>query len=88
MSPRPLHQLTKGQSAFIHTIATNPQFGHLDEVVARRLADLGFSSGMPVTVVAAGWWGRGPFAVRLGNHAQFSLRRAEAAKILCLPQES
>lgn len=87
MSPRPLHQLKKGQAAHIEAIDANPQFGHLDHSVAQRLADLGFSHGMPVTVIATGLLGKGPFAVRLGNNAQFSLRHAEAAKVICLPHE-
>ena len=85
MSPRPLHQFKKGQAAYIHP---NPQFGHLDDTVAQRLADLGFSHGMSVMLIATGLLGKGPFAVRLGNNAQFSLRHAEAAKILCLPHQS
>ena len=88
MSPRPLHQFKKGQAAYIHAIHPNPQFGHLDDTVAQRLADLGFSHGMSVMLIATGLLGKGPFAVRLGNNAQFSLRHAEAAKILCLPNQS
>lgn len=88
MSPRPLHQLKKGQTAHIHTIDANPLFGTLDATVAQRLADLGFCHGTALTVIATGLMGKGPFAVRLGNHAQFSLRQAEAAKIICLPHDS
>lgn len=34
-------------------------------------------------VVAVGAFGKGPFAVRLGNQSQFALRASEASKIMC-----
>lgn len=87
MSILPLSHLRKGATIYIHTIAPNPIFGRLDSMVSRRLADLGFSDGMPLMLIATGLFGRGPFAVRLGNQSQFSLREAEAAKIMCrLPE--
>ncbi|ABR74379.1 FeoA family protein [Actinobacillus succinogenes 130Z] len=79
----PLSQLTKGKVACIDSIVANHEFGELDALVGRRLADLGFSKGMPLEVVAVGVFGKGPFAVRLSNLSQFSLRAAEASKILC-----
>lgn len=83
MSAVPLSQLKKGATAHIGAIVPNPVFGELDPLVTRRLADLGFSDGMPVQVIAVGILGRGPFAVRLGNQSQFSLRQEEAGKIMC-----
>ena len=83
MSAIPLSKLNKGAVAHIDSIAPNPIFGELDPLVTRRLADLGFSGGMPLQVIAVGLLGRGPWAVRLGNQSQFSLRLAEAAKIMC-----
>ncbi|ASK26766.1 FeoA family protein [Neisseria chenwenguii] len=83
MSVTPLSRLRKGATAQIASIAPNPVFGEIDPLVTRRLADLGFSDGMPLTVIAVGVLGKGPFAVRLGNHSQFSLRSAEAEKVLC-----
>lgn len=83
MTVVPLSKLTKGNVAYIDSIVANQEFGEQDALVARRLADLGFSKGVPVEVVAAGVWGKGPFAVKLSNHSQFSLRAAEASKILC-----
>ncbi|WP_107879084.1 FeoA family protein [Neisseria animaloris] len=83
MSVVPLSQLRRGTRAHIDSINPNPLFGELDPVVSRRLADLGFSNGMPLTVIAVGLLGKGPYAVRLGNQSQFSLRQAEAQKILC-----
>ena len=83
MSTIPLSKLSKGAVAHIDSIVANPIFGELDPLVTRRLADLGFSSGMPLQVIAVGGFGRGPFAVRLGNQSQFSLRQEEAGKIMC-----
>ena len=83
MSTIPLSKLSKGAVAHIDSIVANPIFGELDPLVTRRLADLGFSSGMPLQVIAVGGFGRGPFAVRLGNQSQFSLRQEEAGKIIC-----
>ncbi|MFC0309307.1 ferrous iron transport protein A [Gallibacterium trehalosifermentans] len=83
MSIYPLHQLAKHQQAYIKDIIDNPAFGALDPSVSRRLADLGFSLNRPITIIAKGLLGKGPYVVRLDNHSQFSLRRAEAEKILC-----
>ena len=83
MSAIPLSKLSKGAVAHIDSIVPNPTFGALDPLVTRRLADLGFSSGMPLQVIAVGGFGRGPFAVHLGNQSQFSLRQEEAGKIMC-----
>ena len=83
MSAIPLANLKKGATAHIGEIVPNPVFGELDPLVTRRLADLGFSNGMPIQVIAVGMLGRGPFAVRLGNQSQFSLRRDEAQKVMC-----
>ena len=83
MSTIPLSRLKKGAVVHIDSIVSNPVFGDLDTLVTRRLADLGFSSGMPLQVIAVGGFGRGPFAVRLGNQSQFSLRLEEAGKIMC-----
>lgn len=83
MPAYPLHQLAKYQQAYIKDIIDNPVFGAQDHSVSRRLADLGFSSHRPVVVLAKGLLGKGPYVVRLDNHAQFSLRKAEAEKILC-----
>lgn len=78
-----LNCLPKGAVVTICEIAPNPEFGELDGLVSRRLADLGFCHGATVEIVARGIFGVGPYAVRLGNQSQFSLRRAEAQKICC-----
>ena len=86
MSPTPLNQLEKGFKAIIHDIVPNASFGHLDESVGQRLIDLGFNKGVTAELIAVGIFGKGPYAVRLGNQSQFLLREAEACKILCLPE--
>ncbi len=86
MATVPLSNLRKGAEVYIESIADNSAFGALDAVVGRRLADLGFSTGMPLKVVAVGAWGKGPFAVCLDNQSQFVLREQEAAKVLCRPR--
>lgn len=83
MSSFPLHQLKKGESAEIVDIQACDSFGDLDDLVSRRLSDLGFSRGMQIELIAVGVFGKGPYAVRLGNQSQFSLRYAEASKIVC-----
>lgn len=83
MAVIPLSQLSEGAEAHIESIIPNPAFGDLDALVSRRLADLGFSDGVPLLVIAKGVMGKGPFAVRLGNQSQFALREPEADKIIC-----
>lgn len=83
MAVIPLSQLSEGAEAHIESIIPNPVFGELDALVSRRLADLGFSDGVPLLVIAKGVMGNGPFAVRLGNQSQFALREPEADKIMC-----
>lgn len=83
MAVVPLSELSEGAQAHIESILPNPVFGDLDALVSRRLADLGFSDGVPLIVIAKGVMGKGPFAVRLGNQSQFALREPEAEKIIC-----
>lgn len=83
MNTFPLHRLLKGQCAHIENIGQNHEFGELDQTVTKRLTDLGFLSGTAIELIGTGLFGRGPYAVRLGGHTQFSLRRSEAEKIIC-----
>ena len=48
--------------------------------IARRLRELGFVSGEPVEVMAAGPVGAEPLLVQIG-FTRFALRRSEAARI-------
>ena len=88
MNSFPLDTLAKGQHATILHIAPNPEFGSLDNIVTQRLNDLGFCAGTQIEIIARGIFGIGPYAVRLGNQSQFSLRRAEAQKIVCHTTEA
>ncbi|MEZ0471922.1 FeoA family protein [Luteimonas salinilitoris] len=49
--------------------------------IARRLRELGFVSGEPVRMMAAGPFGAEPLLVQIG-FTRFALRRAEAARVL------
>ncbi|MDO5290859.1 MAG: FeoA family protein [Pseudomonadota bacterium] len=83
MTVLPLSGLRQGMQVRIDSIGPNAVFGVLDAQVTQRLADLGFCSGEPLTLLSTGVFGRGPYAVRLGNLSQFALRAPEAAKVLC-----
>lgn len=81
---QPINKLPKNQLYQINQLIPNIEFGELDNMVTQRLADLGFGAGQTVEVISKGMFGRGPFAVRLGNQSQFILRVAEARKIICV----
>jgi len=51
-----------------------------NDVIARRLRELGFVSGEQVEVVAYGPMGAEPILVQVG-YTRFALRRSEAARI-------
>ena len=51
-----------------------------DDVIARRLRELGFVAGEEVQVVAAGPVGAEPLLVQVG-FTRFALRRVEAARV-------
>ena len=52
---------------------------------AGQLADIGFTAGETVTVLARAWPGGDPLVVRVGA-SRFALRRAEAACVQVQPQ--
>jgi ferrous iron transport protein A len=52
-----------------------------NDAIARRLRDLGFVAGEPVSVLAFGPVAREPILVRVGD-ARFALRRNEAARVV------
>lgn len=52
-----------------------------DESLLLRLMEIGFLPGESVRIVATGFPGPDPLAVRIGQ-ATFALRRHEAAKVL------
>lgn len=51
-----------------------------NDVIARRLRELGFVAGEPVEVVATGPVGAEPLLVQIG-FTRFALRRSEAARV-------
>lgn len=57
-----------------------------NDVIARRLRDLGFVAGEAVSVLAFGPISREPILVRIGD-ARFALRRAEAARVQLQAQQ-
>ncbi|HET6604289.1 MAG TPA: FeoA family protein [Xanthomonadaceae bacterium] len=50
------------------------------DAIARRLGELGFVAGEPVSVLATAPVGRDPLVVQVG-FTRFALRRAEAERI-------
>ena len=62
--------------------------GNADERdLVLRLLEIGFLPGERVRVIAQGFPGRDPLAVRVG-HTTFALRRHEAALIRVVPEET
>ena len=55
--------------------------------LGRRLAELGFLPGERLKVIARGFFGREPIAVRIGT-GTFALRMFEAAHIRVCPEPS
>lgn len=51
-----------------------------DDAIARRLRDLGFVAGEPLTIIAAAPLGGDPLLVQIG-YTRFALRRSEAARV-------
>lgn len=71
--PRPLSRLKAGESAVVERIDA-------DDVLARRLLEIGFFPGARVEVLAAMWPDDDPLAIRVGG-ATFALRRLEAERV-------
>ncbi len=78
---RTLDQLGKGEHAIVVGVNASLAFGALDALVTRRLWELGFLPGAPISVVGFGLLKRDPIAVKIGG-TKFALRRVEAQKIL------
>lgn len=70
VNPRSLSRLRVGESAVVERIDA-------DDLLSRRLLEIGFFPGAVVEVVAAMWPDDDPLAVRVGG-ATFALRRQEA----------
>jgi ferrous iron transport protein A len=74
--PVRLSELPKGAQAVVDTVDD----AHDDDVIARRLRDLGFVAGETVRVVARAPMGGDPLLVQIG-FTRFALRRVEAARV-------
>lgn len=70
---RPLSCLKAGDSAVVERIDA-------EDVLARRLLEIGFFPGARVQVLAAMWPDDDPLAIRVGG-ATFALRRVEAERV-------
>ena len=70
-----LDDLPDGAHATVVRLAASGN--EVDAVTLRRLGELGFITGEPLTVLRRGPGGREPLAVRIGD-TMFALRRAEA----------
>ncbi len=71
-----LSELPRGLEARIDSVLAQGE----NDVIARRLRDLGFVRGETVRVVAVGPFGGDPIAVQVSG-ARFALRRKEAARV-------
>jgi len=78
-----LDQLRTGDNAVVDGV----QASHADDLIARRLRDLGFVAGEPVRIVARAPLGGDPLLVSIG-FTRFALRRSEAARITVSPIKS
>lgn len=71
-----LDELSKGGRAVVTAVHRHSA----EDMVARRLMELGFVPGEPVRLLATGPLGAEPLLVQVG-YTRFALRRAEAARI-------
>jgi ferrous iron transport protein A len=79
-----LAELATGTSARVVSVSS-PEFGGSADL-GRRLAELGFLPGERLRIVARGFLGREPIAVRIGT-GTFALRLFEAACIRVCPEQ-
>ncbi len=80
-----LTDLPTGADARVLAVSAQEAGTSLD--VGRRLAELGFLPGEKLRIVARGFLGREPIAVRIGT-GTFALRLFEAACIRVNPERS
>jgi len=81
----PLGELATGVLARVLSVSGDGMGASVE--LKRRLAELGFLPGECVKIVARGFLGREPLAVRIGT-GTFALRRFEAACIRVLPEQA
>jgi ferrous iron transport protein A len=82
-----LGDLATGASARVVSVAVNTADADASggDDLSRRLAELGFLPGERLRIVARGFLGREPIAVRIGT-GTFALRSYEAACIRVSPE--
>ena len=81
--PIALHALPTGQQAVVSQVL--PDADGKNDNLTLRLTEIGFVPGESVRIMARGFAGRDPLAVRIG-HTTFAMRRHEAARILVQPE--
>jgi ferrous iron transport protein A len=79
-----LAELATGATASVVSVSSPDADGSVD--LGRRLAELGFLPGERLRIVARGFLGREPIAVRIGT-GTFALRMFEAACIRVCPEQ-
>ncbi len=79
-----LFELPTGQQATVSSGPVAVDGKTADRELALRLFEIGFIDGERVRVVARGYPGGDPVAVRVGN-TMFALRRFEAERVLVAP---
>ncbi len=79
----PLSRIEVGQRATIRQVRVDPADTEGGEI-GLRLLELGFVEGELLRVIAHGYPGHEPIAVRIGN-TTFALRRFEADHVLVMP---
>ncbi len=79
-TPRSLAGVGVGEAVVVHEVRVNP--GTVGDL-GTRLLELGFVPGEPLRVVARGFPGGEPLAVRIGS-TTFALRRFEADHVMVL----
>ncbi|WP_291993428.1 FeoA family protein [Candidatus Accumulibacter sp. ACC003] len=79
-----LFELAKGQEGTVSTSALAGSGDAADRELALRLFEIGFVDGERVRVIARGYPGGDPLAVRVGG-TMFALRRFEAERVLVAP---
>ena len=83
---RPLSQIEVGQAVIVLEVRTGVAEREGGDV-GLRLLELGFVEGEPLRVIAHGYPGREPIAVRIGN-TTFALRRFEADHVLVVAADA
>ncbi|HCZ14413.1 MAG TPA: FeoA family protein [Accumulibacter sp.] len=79
-----LFELPQGQEGTVSTGALAGSGDAADRELALRLVEVGFVDGERVRVVARGFPGGEPLAVRVGS-TMFALRKFEAERVLVAP---